>query len=508
MAATRDTRRQRLSYLASVQYFLVFAIGVNLVATSVLWYLEVGRQDRSPSSIENLVVSNGALGNRTVADRVSSNGDRPLTSAWLDSFQNSSDEPPSVASLYSPPDLSGLPEWVLNYFEWHKEMRLKYPGRRLFTHENAPKVLIKYCMQGRCGGTYDRLGTLPLYIANQTNRVLLIKWFSPMKLEEFLEPNLIDWTVPASRLVNTRTIFKRHLHYLKSWYIKGRHRYLNPLTRLREDPIFSKEKIITIRYTGERWYNFSQEAEMRALGETDMLDDTESFGKIWHALFRPSPPVQAKIDETMQQLGLIPGHYAATHCRVRHPGRFEGKEVTGKFNSTEADISGLPFEGKNKEMAIQTAVHALQCTKQLTNEDEPVYFFSDSEDLVNYMVNTSTLSTHSVSDSSSNTSNLTKLEQLVDSVKRSTTIRSRNVSNWPSVHLDLGRHYGAQKEDYYATFVDLYIAIAARCVSFGVGNFAYLAAKISHTSCLQIHEHFDAAKAFNQQTGHAVECTI
>jgi hypothetical protein len=93
---------------------------------------------------------------------------------------------------------STLPQWILDYAKWHNEMRNKFPGLSLFNDPEAPKILIRSCDGGRCGGTHDRLGQLPwdLYLANQTKRVLLISWCHPTPLESFLVPNLLDWTIP------------------------------------------------------------------------------------------------------------------------------------------------------------------------------------------------------------------------------------------------------------------------------------------------------------------------
>jgi len=86
----------------------------------------------------------------------------------------------SISELYSPPNITGLPRWVLDYFSWHSEMRAKFPDRQLLEHPDAPKVLINYCIED-CAGTHDRLGNAaPLFVANQTGRVLLFKWFTPM----------------------------------------------------------------------------------------------------------------------------------------------------------------------------------------------------------------------------------------------------------------------------------------------------------------------------------------
>jgi len=40
---------------------------------------------------------------------------------------------------------------------------------------------------------------------------------------------------------------------------------------------------------------------------------------------------------------------------------------------------------------------------------------------------------------------------------------------------------------YYGTFVDLFLAINARCITFGVGFYAVFAAKISGIKCKQLY---------------------
>jgi hypothetical protein len=111
------------------------------------------------------------------------------------------------------------------------------------------------------------------------------------------------------------------------------------------------------------------------LNETDTFEDTSTtFGKLWRAMFRPAPLVQDEIDTTMKSVGLEPGKYSATHY------------VPGK-NGREADVSGLPWHGPNKEMALASATRALLCTQWLSRStEEPVYFYSDSEDLVQQLL--------------------------------------------------------------------------------------------------------------------------
>ena len=79
--------------------------------------------------------------------------------------------------------------------------KAKFPGRKIYTEENAPPVVIRtWMMDYLCGGVHERLGQLPwdLYLANQTNRILFIWWENPL-LEGYLIPiALLDWSIPPA----------------------------------------------------------------------------------------------------------------------------------------------------------------------------------------------------------------------------------------------------------------------------------------------------------------------
>jgi ribonuclease HI len=237
------------------------------------------------------------------------------------------------------------------------------------------------------------------------------------------------------------------------------------------------------------------------------LEDNASFGKLWRAMFRPAPLVQDEIDATMKSLGLEVGKYSATHARVRHPGRFDDY-VPGKDGS-EADVSGLPWHGPNKEMALASATRALRCTQWISKfTEEPIYFYSDSEDLVQQLLeeqNEIKMGTKTLLAKDDET----KADRKRQSVLKRTKLAARDVSKFPTAHLD--RQLGLPAEAYVSTFVDLYIAASARCIAFGVGNFGYLAAKVSGTDCFVLYEGQKSrgqARMWNQQHGGALKCPL
>lgn len=363
-----------------------------------------------------------------------------------------------------------LPAWVKRYVCWHHYIRKRFPGRLLFDlRAGAPPVIIRVCGPA-CGGLHDRLGQLPmdLYLANQTSRVLLIKWGDrPMDLETFLLPNILDWTVPRGINglqggSNAYAHFPKLLADNRVW-ASGQTLDLaiqNISSELQQSP---KVVIHSI---------FAHQEEndlgrfLRRCGETDMIHDTASFGGIWHAFFRPTALLRVTLRSILlEELGGT-RRYSVIHCRVRHPKNFPQNMPTLKGKGKNSpDFSGLPWEGKYKDTAINVTMRALQCAANLEEtKNHKFYIISDSGDLVNHVIN----------------KNTTFEGIKITDGRASLSVVSRPIEG-ETVHIDRQKHF--TMEEYMSVFVDLYIAILARCVIFSVGNFAYFAIKISGTKC-------------------------
>ncbi|GAX17125.1 hypothetical protein FisN_5Hh511 [Fistulifera solaris] len=386
-----------------------------------------------------------------------------------------------------------LPKWILDYFEWHKEVRRQFPGSELFQNPNAPPILIRTCL-GLCGGLNDRLGQLPwdIYLANQTGRVLLIHWHRPAPLEHFLTPNEIDWTVPRDvegffneegTIVSREGMRKaRAIPDLFDGFASANpekdfwSEHLDHSLQRATSGKFKNEKVLRHRILGH--INEEElEARLRALGETDTVHWTPSFGKIFFAFFKLSDPIQHKLESVFRELGLRPREYSAVHCRVRHPKAMpQSMMVKGKNEDYPADKSGLPWEGKAKEFAIETATKAIKCIKARLRKKEKVYFFSDSNDLVRYIA-------HDLL-KEENTA-VTTVEKEAEDVVRTMHIVARDALE-ENAHID--RQKGRDIPAYYGTFLDLFLAIHARCLSYGIGYYAIFAAKISGTQCKLLYQ--------------------
>ena len=411
--------------------------------------------------------------------------------------------------------LEGLPQWVVDYVHWHRAMRTKYSGQALVSHPEAPPLLIRTCF-GICGGLNDRLGQVPwdLYLANQTGRLLLVHWHRPAPLEYWLSPSILDWRVPTHLpgFFPPRGSSSSHNAVVVPLVEMRRARArIAPLFPPRMQPdkptteFWTREldealdaaraiattmptampsthrappKIMRHRMLGHL-HEHILEDRLRAAGETIPITTNDVFGRMFRLLFRPSPRLQAKLNA----LSLPKEEpYTAVHCRVRHPKVAKAWRPMGQGGEGTADKTGLVWEGKNRVFAIRIANHALQCTS-LQHHPQPVYILADSSDLVHYYVDSLSNATYRIAHAQDLKSNPAEAEAL--QWTNSLNITSRPLRE-ETVHLDLQK--GRPVEAYDDTFLDFYTMVHARCLVFGIGNFAWFAAKVSGTNCTLLHQ--------------------
>lgn len=242
--------------------------------------------------------------------------------------------------------------------------------------------------------------------------------------------------------------------------------------------MYSSTKAVTFAIVGHL-NEHDLEMKLTEMGEKDMIHGTTTFGNIFHHFFKLNPKIEKIVQDVSHDLGLIPGQYAIAHSRVRHPKAYPiGESFNGQYISN-ADKTGLPFMGRFKDLAVEIASKAIACAAKVQGDESPIYFMADSSDLVTYLTrdltNDSYISKHLDWFSEEKSTNATA-KALVSKYK--VVARDQDI---PNAHLD--KNKGRPPEAYYATFVDLFLCIRARCVSFGIGNYALFATKISHTSC-------------------------
>ena len=136
---------------------------------------------------------------------------------------------------------SKLPEWVKNYAKFHSQQRQKYFDDMRANATSNVRFLISRCLsKDNCGGASDRLQDMPynIMLANQTNRVLLVRWEKPAKLENFLTvpEDGINWTIPDD-------MFPKG----ENWHLRGgedsEHKIVSRIRRDSAAPMFKQYEV-------------------------------------------------------------------------------------------------------------------------------------------------------------------------------------------------------------------------------------------------------------------------
>ncbi|KAL3801472.1 hypothetical protein HJC23_000910 [Cyclotella cryptica] len=239
-----------------------------------------------------------------------------------------------------------LPDWVKQYTRWHKKQRQRYL-EAIKNNSTADDIrfLISRCLiNDHCGGASDRLQDMPynLMIANQTQRVLLIKWEKPALLEHYLVPpeGGIDWT-----------IFDGMFKDGENWHLKGKEigqdRIVSTIRRDSAAPIFRK------------------------------YENEEVGHKI--LLFTPSAELSDRFTTKMTELELFPSMYSSVHLRVKYP--------VGGINEHT-----FSFE-RYKSKIIGWANNAVNCAAEL-HPNATIYVTADNNDTVGYLLEDSPFAKH------------------------------------------------------------------------------------------------------------------
>jgi len=318
-----------------------------------------------------------------------------------------------------------LPEWAAKYFRWHGVRR------KLINAGDGGKdfrFLVLTCAQSdrTCGGLSDRLKSLPLLLllAAKTERVFLIYWDRPCRLEEFLVPPLaaaadssLDWRTPdwlAARIRRGDGRKSGRAYTTADAIVKAAERRDAPLIAVR----------LQDQNGGAAYY------DERVGGEGAHHN---AYGALFRALFEPSAPLAAALDEERKLAGLQPGRYVAAHLRALY-------------------VPPLP-----KEIVPNVAVNAVDCASQLGSDASvPIYFASDSKYALDVV--------KSYGQNRSKTRSIITIDR----------------GGRDPLHLDKAKSRNAK--DYYDAFLDLYHFADAQCVSHGQGGFGRLGVLLSHNA--------------------------
>lgn len=301
-----------------------------------------------------------------------------------------------------------LPKWVKEYAKWHRQKMSQ------ITPQNWDKqrYFIVRCLRSDnkgCGEASHRLVSIAasLLLAKQSNRIFLIKWTQPADLENYLVPPL-DHEQEYSIDWRIPKWLLRELGDLNT-YPKLTGSNVNALRRARNYTAVAVTMRHLTRDHGSRYYNQNQDNEdpQFRLG----------FGKIWRLLFRPAPAVQSLLEQHMNALGVQPGSYVMAQVRT-------------------------PEVAKPKELS-ELAKASLECTKSITRDNENSYRFLVASE--SQAVLSGAMDLHGWSDR---------------------VLALKTSSNILSLDKETERWRSRRMEDYYPTFVYLYMYANAKCVAF------------------------------------------
>jgi len=393
-----------------------------------------------------------------------------------------------------------LPIWIKEYFDWHRiqtaslnetswmssykyYMNTTERGGTLDEDEfivNNRKYLIVRCVNmDRCGGFSDRVKPLLTFVAaaahqptglngKEHRRIIMIRWTRPYPLENFLLPNEVNWTVP-SYMEETLQLGdeRKKENQLPSF---RKRIYPNILRRLFSEEfedITMMDIQIQVRHGERDLYQYIVDTiyggtetndlmhtKIERFWEKQKIDKTErstraiqswakSYRDFFWTFFKPVEPIQALIDSRLRDLNLIPGEFVGVHYRADY--------VMGAAKLADPVLLS------------NTATTVTWCAT-IINEGSPIFFSSDTASAIQAVQN------QSVALSEENITVVTPI---------SSTAANMTYEAKTPHHIEWDR---GTIEDFYPTFVDLFVMGESKCMIMGKGGFGAFASLLSHNA--------------------------
>jgi hypothetical protein len=326
-----------------------------------------------------------------------------------------------------------LPDWMKEYFVWHRERR-----NFLIRHPDEWKSVKYYLVEcsddfNACGGTADRLGPLPFHIqmASSMGRLLLIHWGRPAPLETYLLPPIggLDWRVPTWLLEEFQ---RRDRNYRMAAY---------------EEKIlsFGKNPLVILLRVKYQSHNHGQECydQNRATSTNNNPTYAQVYHDLWRVCFTPVPVIADRIEEQMKVLGLQPGNYISVHIRALYA-----------------------VETRDENIVTYWARNGIRCATSQFPISAPGGRLDDNDVAMPFLfVSDSTLATQVASDYGQ---------------QEGIRVVHREHEGQEPFHLE--KAVGRSVEEFYDTFVDIYMIGMARCTAYNMGGFGRWGSMIGYNS--------------------------
>lgn len=400
--------------------------------------------------------------------------------------------------LWDRPDLM-IPEWMKDYFRWHRWKRSTWKDRKSANDTTAndwwksERWLISQCLMSldpkKCGGTADRLKPFQvlLRIAYENKRIYLIRWTRPAPLEEFLLPPVggFDWRVPPdmAEIMEDRDNGKclnpknQILKYAATGLslVRSRHQTSTPGVSY-DEMVFNDTK-----------------SEMGADDDYDMFKHDAIFSRVWKVFFTPSKPVQAIIRSTLSDLHLIPNKYAGSHLRALYAKTERRTEQIQRFTENAIACGSMMFPGVPIFFASDSTI-ALEYAQTLNGQeiDDGAQRLNETKADDAGGKTRSKLRVVTAADASKSTIPL-RLEKVVGN----DTAAAKAISQpW---HLD---SLVGPVQNFYDTFVDIYLLAMAGCVTYNIGGFGHWAMLIGGQLHCGNRQHIIGRRARHPETDY------
>ena len=284
-------------------------------------------------------------------------------------------------------------------------------------------------------------------MAAMSKRLFFIKWERPAPLEAFLLPRIccstncnlnhaLNWTIPSW--------LDKKLNYSDAVHFHGTDQS-NKKMAVRKAKTSKAPLFTVLDNSGDHGAAFYNEARHN-LNEPSFQ---QIYRPLWDALFTPAPAVADLIDRYSRD--MLPRPYIGLHIRSM----FEGDESDNREmieNSVNCAVQ-----------LVESSLVLGNSTSSARNELPVVYLATDS-------IRTTNLA-------------------LEFGLSQNVSMRVVPMKQSP-MHLDRGRDYlqlsntwqVEDLEDFYPTFVDLYLLRNSQCVTFGIGGFGLWGSLLSHNS--------------------------
>jgi len=284
---------------------------------------------------------------------------------------------------------------------------------------------------------------------------LLYLWHYPRSLTDFLAPNHIDWTVPEGvEELEDGAATEKQSKFIVTTRVNDT--VANAKTFLFRSP----RALIDVH-----WETYNSSVSLPI-----------AFCKLWNYMFKPNEFLQETLNEFWNE--HPPGEYSAAHIRLLHPSFYNFQKA--KVFRWEED-KNLPWTNETIEITVPPTIHALRCVAH-DDLNHPIYLFSDWRTVVHQLqaVLVHKKLNHSYA-FGCNSPLDTWVAEKMNHIHLLDSIEQREVAHLKTPNQTL--------QAYASSFVDIYIAAGAKCLSYGLGRFGYLTSLIGGHSCLNRHQH-------------------